>query len=63
LQSSSVSWAELVYRISANTANKKCRGAGRGIVGIRRADQAFLRMNWPIIGQMISRQRRPEKMP
>jgi hypothetical protein len=25
--------------------------------------QAFLRMNSPIIGQMISRQRRPEKMP
>jgi hypothetical protein len=27
------------------------------------SDQAFLRMNSPIIGQMISRQRRPEKMP
>jgi hypothetical protein len=47
--------------------NKKCRElvaaffdrtAGSGL-----RPQAFLRMNSPIIGQMISRQRRPEKMP
>jgi hypothetical protein len=35
----------------------------RGIFDEAPENQAFLRMNSPIIGQMISRQRRPEKMP
>ena len=43
--------------------NEKSRGTIRGFFMGAPGNQAFLRMNSPIIGQMISRQRRPEKMP
>jgi hypothetical protein len=43
------------HKKNAANTSRHFQGAGR--------DQAFLRMNSPIIGQMISRQRRPEKMP
>ncbi len=49
--------------MNANTAKKNAAvPAAAFYEGVRNA-QAFLRMNSPIIGQMISRQRRPEKMP
>jgi hypothetical protein len=50
-------------RQAASGGHEKCRELVAAFFISLCKHQAFLRMNSPIIGQMISRQRRPEKMP
>jgi hypothetical protein len=51
-------------RQAASGGHEKCRElVAAFFIQALFGSQAFLRMNSPIMGQMISRQRRPEKMP